>query len=134
MSDTKKIKEKYKTKLEKLSIEQEYQNKRNKLTFGTYTKKLVAFIITVCIIDIQISYLLSYLGKDPLENLSNTIVVTILGTALGYMIKAWFESWAENKNNTKNINDILDEMNNELNQDNETSEESEIIEDDNYGN
>ena len=82
-----------------------YKNEKQKRTFKslldrlkleTYTKRLVAIIITVGIIDLQFSYILAFLGKEEIaENLSVQICITILGTALTYMIRAYFDTKAE---------------------------------------
>ena len=58
--------QKYTEKLEKLEKKQKYLDKCNKLTFGTYTKRLVALIIGFCLFNVELSYVLSIFGKDPL--------------------------------------------------------------------
>ena len=82
-----------------------YKNEKQKRTFKslldrlkleTYTKRLVAIIIAVGIIDLQLSYILAFLGKEAIaEKLSVQICITILGTALTYMIRAYFDTKAE---------------------------------------
>ena len=82
-----------------------YKNEKQKRTFKslldrlkleTYTKRLVAVIITVGIIDLQLSYILAFLGREEIaEKLSVQICITILGTALTYMIRAYFDTKAE---------------------------------------
>jgi uncharacterized membrane protein (DUF485 family) len=84
-----------------------YKNEKQKRTFKslldklkleTYTKRLVAIIISVCIIDLQLSYILAFLGKEQIaEKLSIQICITILGTALTYMIRAYFDTKAEKR-------------------------------------
>ena len=51
--------QKYTEKLEKLEKKQKYLDKCNKLTFGTYTKRLVALIIGFCLFNVELSYVLS---------------------------------------------------------------------------
>ena len=84
-----------------------YKNEKQKRTFKslldklkleTYTKRLVAAIVTVGIIDLQLSYILAFMGKTQIaESLSVQICITILGTALTYMIRAYFDTKAEKR-------------------------------------
>lgn len=94
--------EKYNDKLRDESQKQKYINKMNKIKINTYTKKMVAIIISVCLIDLQFSYILAFLGKDQVaESLSIQLCTTILGVAFVYMIRAYFDTKAEKKNETK---------------------------------
>ena len=85
---------KYKTEKQK----SDFKTLLSRLKFETYTKRLVGFIIFACLIDLQLSYILAFLGKDQIaESLSIQICVTILGTALVYMIRAYFDTKAEKR-------------------------------------
>ena len=53
----------YSKKLNKVKAKQEYLNKLNKLTFGTYTKRLVAIIIGFCLINVELSTYWHFLVK-----------------------------------------------------------------------
>lgn len=67
-----------------------------RLKFETYTKRLVGIIVLICLIDLQLSYVLAFMGKDQIaESLSIQICITILGTALIYMIRAYLDTKAE---------------------------------------
>jgi uncharacterized membrane protein (DUF485 family) len=103
-------KKQYEEELQEFNTRQEeydniYKNEKQKRTFKslldklkleTYTKRLVAIIITVGIIDLQLSYILAFLGKEQIaEKLSVQICITILGTALTYMVRAYFDTKAE---------------------------------------
>lgn len=97
-----------------MSIKKKKKNKKVKFTFlETCTKFITIFIITVCLIDIQLSYILAFIGKEQIaENLSTQIVTTILGVTTAYMIRAYFDTKAELKeNNKKNIATTTDENN-----------------------
>lgn len=106
-------KQKEKEKKEKFNRRQEelddmYKNEKQKsdfktllsrLKFETYTKRLVALIIFVSLIDLQLSYVLAFLGKEQIaETLSTQICLTILGTAIVYLIRAYFDTKAEKDN------------------------------------
>lgn len=79
------------------------------IKINTYTKALVLVIIAVSLMDLQLSYVLAFLGKTQIaESLSIQICVTIIGTALIYMIRAYFDSKAEHNNNS--INKELDQL------------------------
>ena len=65
---------------------------------ATFSKKAVAIILTVSLIDLQISYILAFLGKEQIaETLSTTIADTIVGVMLGYFLKALFETFFEKR-------------------------------------
>lgn len=76
---------------------------------NTYTKKLVKWILAISIFDLQLSYLLAFLGRIEIaENLSMTVVTAIIGTVITYCIKSFKETQEEEKlrleretNNTK---------------------------------
>lgn len=64
----------------------------------TYTKKAVTIILVVSLIDLQLSYLLAFLGKDQIaESLSSTIATTIIGVMVGYFVKSLFETFFEKR-------------------------------------
>ena len=76
--------------------------------FETCTKFITIFIVTVCLIDIQLSYILAFIGKEQIaETLSSQIVITILGVTSAYMIRAYFDTKAENKDLSKISNKNL---------------------------
>ena len=59
----------------------------------TYTKKLVKWILAISIFDLQLSYVLAFLGKTEIaENLSMTVVTAIIGTVITYCIKSFKET------------------------------------------
>lgn len=64
----------------------------------TYTKKAVTIILAVSLIDLQLSYVLAFMGKEQIaETLSSTITETIVGVMLGYFLKALFETFFEKR-------------------------------------
>jgi hypothetical protein len=64
----------------------------------TYTKKAVAIILAVSLIDLQLSYVLAFIGKEQIaESLSSQIASTIIGIMLGYFMKALFETFFEKR-------------------------------------
>jgi hypothetical protein len=64
----------------------------------TFTKAAVALILVVSLIDLQLSYLLAFLGRDQIaESLSSTIAETIVGVMTGYFLKALFETFLEKR-------------------------------------
>ncbi len=67
--------------------------KRKKHRFRTFTKRAVMVILFVALLDLQLSYLLAFLGREQIaENLSSDITKVIIGTILGYLAKAFFET------------------------------------------
>ena len=67
--------------------------KRGKQKFRTFTKRAVMVILFVALLDLQLSYLLAFLGREQIaENLSSDITKVIIGTILGYLAKSFFET------------------------------------------
>lgn len=61
--------------------------------FKTFTKKWVGRLMYIAVIDLQLSYLLAFLGREQIaEELSSRIVVEIVGVMLGYFGKSYFET------------------------------------------
>lgn len=68
------------------------------LKFETYTKRLVAIVVFIGLLDLQLSYVLAFLGREQIaESLSSQICVTLLGTILVYVIRAYFDTRAEKR-------------------------------------
>lgn len=72
-------------------VKKEKRPKRS--NFKTFTKKWVEKLMIIAVIDLQLSYLLAFLGREQIaEELSRTIVVEIIGVMLGYFGKSYFET------------------------------------------
>lgn len=70
-----------------------------RLKFETYTKRLVGIVVFVALLDLQLSYVLAFLGKEQIaETLSIQICVTLLGTIMVYVIRAHFDTRASKRN------------------------------------
>ena len=64
----------------------------------TFTKKAVAIILAVSLVDLQLSYVLAFMGQVQIaESLSSTKASTIVGVMLGYFFKALFETFFEKR-------------------------------------
>lgn len=64
----------------------------------TYTKRAVTAILIISMIDMQLSYILAFLGKEQIaESLSSTIATVIVGVMFGYFMKALFETFFEKR-------------------------------------
>lgn len=64
----------------------------------TYTKKAVTAILVIALIDLQLSYVLAFIGQVQIaESLSSTIATTIVGVMVGYFLKALFETFFEKR-------------------------------------
>jgi len=72
--------------------------KRKKKRFRTFTKRAVKAILFIALLDLQLSYLLAFLGREQIaENLSSEITKVVIGTILGYLTKSFFETREEEK-------------------------------------
>ena len=109
--------EKYNDMLRDETQKQKFRNKMNRIKINTFTKTMVAIIIGVCIIDLQLTYVLAFMDKmQTIEGLSTQLCITILGVAFVYMIRAYFDSKAEHKNLDNQIKDELKEdLSNKIN-------------------
>jgi hypothetical protein len=90
---------------------------KKKNFIGTYTKFWVTIILIVALLDMQLSYVLAFIGMPEIaESLSVAIATEIVGVMLGYFIKSFLETHSEEKNKLER------ELNN-LISDDETEEE-----------
>lgn len=85
--------------------------KKRTLSFNswlkTFTKKAVAAILVTALIDLQLSYVLAFMGKEQIaEELSSRIVEMVIGVMLGYFMKALFETFFSERE--KRLNKQLD--------------------------
>lgn len=66
--------------------------------FATYTKAAVSIILAVALIDMQLSYILAFMGKEQIaESLSSTITEVVVGVMFSYCLKALFETYFEKR-------------------------------------
>lgn len=73
----------------------------------SFTKTWVRIILINCLIWIYLSYLLSALGKDPIEKVTYGVIAILLGTFIPYMVKAFFETYSEeNLKYKKELNEL----------------------------
>jgi hypothetical protein len=87
--------EKYDQIIEDKEREYKFKNRLHLLRFPTYTKNLVAVIILVCLIDLQLSFILAFMGKDTCTELNIKLCETILAVACAYIFRAYFDNRAE---------------------------------------
>lgn len=64
----------------------------------TFTKRAVRVILFIALFDLQLTYLLAFLGREQIaETLSGNITDTIIGVMLGYFLKSFFETREEER-------------------------------------
>lgn len=69
----------------------------------TFSKKAVAAILIVSMVDLQLSYILAFMGKEQIaESLSSEIASVIIGVMIGYFMKALFETFFEKREDRLN--------------------------------
>ena len=74
------------------------KKKARRSSFGTFTKKWVSQLMYVAIFDIQLSYLLAFMGKEQIaETLSITVVTEIIGVMAVYFVKSFLETKEQEK-------------------------------------
>lgn len=117
------LKRRQEKKIEKYNYRQEeydsiYKNEKQKkdfksllsrLKFETYTKRLVGIVVIISLIDLQLSYVLAFLGREQIaETLSVQICVTLLGTILVYVIREYFDMKSEKHNELVKCGLVID--------------------------
>lgn len=77
----------------------------------TFSKKAVAIILVVSLIDLQLSYILAFMGKEQIaESLSSEIASVIVGVMVGYFMKALFETFFEKREERLNRTSQMDKQ------------------------
>lgn len=66
------------------------------------SKVLTALILFVALVDLQLSYILAFMGKEIAETLSVAIVTEIVAVILGYFIKSFNETREEKRMKLEN--------------------------------
>lgn len=91
-------------------MKQGKQRESYKKWLQTFTKKAVAIILVVSLVDMQLSYILAFMGKEQIaESLSSEIATVIIGVMLGYFLKALFETFFEKREERLNRTSSIDE-------------------------
>lgn len=70
----------------------------------TFTKRIVAIILVIALIDMQFPFILAFMDKPQIaEELGKVIVVEIIGVVLVYCLKSFFETREEENTKTKRM-------------------------------
>lgn len=88
-------------------------SRRNKRKYQM-SKVLTAVIIVTALIDLQLSYILAFMGKEIAETLSVAIVTEIVAVVLGYFLKSFNETKEAEKNKLKRDIENIPESEEEL--------------------
>ena len=75
------------------------RRKKKIITKITFSKTWVNRLLWMSVIDIQLSYVLAFLGREQIaEKLSIAALVNILGVLIPYFCKSFFETKEEESN------------------------------------
>ena len=81
----------------------------------TFSKRAVFWVLLISMVDMQLSYILAFLGKEQIaETLSSTIADVIVGVMIGYFLKALFETFFEKRE--ERLNREMEQMEDGLNE------------------
>lgn len=70
--------------------------KKKKITF---TKWIVGVLIAIAVIDLQLTYVLAFMGSpETLQETTGKLITEILGVVFVYCVKSFFETREEEKN------------------------------------
>lgn len=87
------------------------RQKKYKMWLMTFTKIAVTVILGVSLVDLQLSYILAFMGREQIaETLSTTIVEMVVGVMLGYFLKSLFETFFEEREKRLNKQNKPDEI------------------------
>ena len=87
------------------------RQKKCKTWLMTFTKIAVTAILGVSLVDLQLSYILAFMGREQIaEALSTTIVEMVVGVMLGYFLKSLFETFFEEREKRLNKQNKPDEI------------------------
>ncbi len=75
--------------------------KKSKKQKYQMSKVLTGIILSVAVVDLQLSYILAFMGKEIAETLSVAIVTEIVAVVLGYFMKSFSETREAEKNKLK---------------------------------
>lgn len=99
--------------------------KKKKRTKKEYSKRMTTLILIVALVDIQLTYVLAFLGKEIAETLAITLVTEVVAVFGTYSIKAYLGKRNEEKirleesqQNFEQLNSGLTEVDYELHEDN----------------
>ena len=88
------------------------RQKKYKTWLMTFSKIVVTAILGVSLVDLRLSYIVAFMGKEQIaETLSATIVEMVVGVMLGYFFKALFETFFEERE--KRLNKRIENNENE---------------------
>lgn len=77
--------------------------------FISFTKKIMSIIVVIALIDLQLPFILAFLGREQIaETLGGLIVTEIIAVFLVYCAKSFFETKEEEK--IKYLRDKLEGM------------------------
>lgn len=69
------------------------RRKPKRSSFKTFTKTWVSRLMYIAVFDIQLSYVLAFMGKEQIaETLSITVVTEIIGVMAVYCMKSFLET------------------------------------------
>jgi len=106
-----------------MNIREKFRKKKKKkriITKLTFSKVWVGRLLWMSVFDIQLSYILAFMGREQIaEKLAIAIVANIIFVIIPYLAKSFFETREEEKNkliyNSRLYNNLeyLDENENE---------------------
>lgn len=79
-------------------IDEPKATKKKSKFFETFTKLWVSIVLICAVVDLQISYVLAFLGRENIaETLSVAVVTEVIGVLAVYMVRAYFDTKSEKK-------------------------------------
>ena len=86
------------------------RQKKYKTWLMTFTKIAVTVILGVSLVDLQLSYILAFMGREQIAETLSTTIVEIVGVMLGYFLKSLFETFFEEREKRLNKQNKPDEI------------------------
>ena len=87
------------------------KSKRKRKSKTEFSKRATTIILGVALLDIQLTYVLAFMGREIAETLSVTLVTEVIAVFLTYSVKAYFGKKNEEANKKETDDNGLDEDN-----------------------
>lgn len=81
--------------------------KKKKVTKAEFSKKVAKWILIMALVDIQLTYVLAFLGKEIAETLAVTLVTEVVAVFGIYCLKAYMGKKREEETRLKEAENEL---------------------------
>lgn len=84
---------------------------KKKKTKKEFSKTITKWLLIVAVVDVQLTYVLAFIGRDNVETLAITLVTEIIAVMASYCTKAYFGKKAEEKTRLDELQQEYEHLN-----------------------